>query len=439
MSFKQQVQAVANSVSSSYGELFFDKITQSLAQAVNADYCFIGRIDKALTRSKTISTFAHGQHIDNFEYELRDTPCAEVTCEGIEVYPENVTGLFPKDILLQDMGIEAYVGASLKNSDNQILGIVVAMYEKKIDNPEEVHTLYKLFSGRIAAEIDSNEKALALKAANQNLEDKIHERTKDLTRATHQLLEQEKLASLGSLVAAISHDINTPIGVAVSATSMIQDTHHNIIRLLDDKTLTENNLRNEMAILKESIDLIENNLRRAANQVNSFKKIAVDQNSCELSRFQLSLHTQILIDSLEPTIKKYSVEVINRIPDTLYFYSYLSNYQQILSNLIVNALTHGFDKNQTGQIILEAIDLDDQIQVSIHDTGKGIDEKLIKHIYTPFYTSASRSQGQGLGLSIVYNLVKQRFEGDIQVRSKLGKGTSFILSLPKNHTEDYQI
>jgi signal transduction histidine kinase len=439
VSFQQQVQTVADSVSSSYGELFFEKITKSLAQAVNADYCFIGRIDKALTTSKTISTFAHGKHIDNFEYELRDTPCAEVTCAGIEFYPENVAGLFPKDILLQNMGIEAYVGASLKNSDNQILGIVVALYEKKIDNPEEVHILYKLFSGRIAAEIDSNEKTLALKAANQNLEDKIDERTKDLTRATHQLLEQEKFASLATLVAGISHEINTPIGIAVSATSFIQDTHKNIIHLLNDKTLTENNLRHEMEVLKESINLIENNLRRAANKIINFKKIAVDQNSCELSSFQLSFHTQILIDSLNPEIKKHSVQVINNIPDDVYFYSYLSDYQQILSNLILNALTHGFDEKETGEIIIEAIDSYDQLQVSIHDTGKGIEKTRINNIYTPFYTSSTRSKRQGLGLSIVYNLVKQRFEGDIQVQSELGKGTTFTLTLPKIHTEDYQI
>lgn len=439
MSFQQQVQTVADSVSSSYGELFFEKITKSLAEAVNADYCFIGRIDEALTTSRTISTYAHGQHVDNFEYELRDTPCAEVTCEGIEVYPEKVAALFPKDILLQDMGIEAYVGASLKNSNNQILGIVVALYEKKIDNPEEVHTLYKIFSGRIAAEIDSNEKTLALEAANQNLEDKINERTKDLVRATHQLLEQEKIASLGTLVAGISHDINTPVGVAVSATSFIQDSHKNIIRLLDDKTLTENNLRHEMDALKESINLIESNLRKAANQITNFKKIAIDQNNCELSRFQLSFHTQILIDSLEPAINKYSVTVINNISDEIYFYSYLPDYQQVLNNLIMNALIHGFDKNQTGEIIIEALESDEKIQVSIRDSGKGIEETLIKHIYTPFYTSTSRSKGQGLGLSIVYNLMKQRFEGNIQVESELGKGTLFKLEFPKRRPADYQI
>jgi len=438
-SFQQQVQAIVDSVSSSYGDQFFHKITASLAQAVEADYCFIGRINESVTTSRTISTFAHGQHIDNFEYELRDTPCAEVTCDGIDVYPEQVAKIFPKDILLQDMGIEAYVGASLKNSDNKVLGIVVALYEHKIDNPDEVLTLYKLFSGRIAAEIDSNEKTLALEANNNSLEAKVIERTKELASATQHLMEQEKLASLGTLVAGISHEINTPIGVAISATSMMQDTRKNITLLLNDKKLTEKNLREEIDILTESIDLIENNLNRAAGQINNFKKIAVDQTSSDISNFQMLGHADMLIQSLHVELKKYSVEVINNIPSTLYFNSYVSDYQQILSNLILNALRHGFEKDDSGYITLEAEESTSHIELKVSDNGKGIDKNIIKHIYTPFYTSTSRSSGSGLGLSIVYNLVKQRFGGDISVHSELGKGTCFILVFPKEPPKDFQI
>lgn len=439
MSFQQQVQSIVDSVSSSYGNQFFDKITANLAKAVNADYCFIGRINSEKTISKTISTFAQGQHIDNFEYELLDTPCAEVTSDGIDVYPENVAQIFPKDILLTQMGIEAYVGASLKNSDNQVLGLVVALYEHKIDNPEEVHTLYKLFSGRIAAEIDSNEKTLALKAANNSLEEKINVRTQELANATQHLMEQEKFASLGTLVAGIAHEINTPLGVAVSAASMLEDTNKNILQLLETKQLTANNLRSEITVLNKSTELIINNLRRAAGEINNFKKVAVDQSSFDISNFQLSLHAQILIDSLSSELRKYSVKVINNIPSDLTFNSFVSDYQQILSNLILNALHHGFEKDQAGEIILDAKDNGDMIQLVISDNGKGMDQAALKHIYSPFYTGSKRTRGPGLGLTIVYNLVTQRFGGQIQVHSKLSEGTQFILDLPKKRSEDYQI
>ncbi|OUS41016.1 hypothetical protein A9R00_03040 [Oleispira antarctica] len=438
-SFQQQVQTIVDSISSSYGDQFFHKVTASLAQAVDADYCFIARLDDKLTTSTTISTYAHGQHVDNFEYELQDTPCAEVACSRIEVYPEHVTRLFPKDILLQDMGIEAYVGASLKNSDNKILGIVVALYQHKIDNPDEIHTLYKLFSGRIAAEIDSNEKTLALKAANDFLEEKVTARTKELATATKHLIEQEKFASLGTLVAGIAHEINTPIGVAISATSMLQDTNSKILQLLSDKELTENNLREEILVLTESSNLIATNLQRAAGQINNFKKIAVDQGSSDISNFQLSGHADMIIQSLHAEIKKYSIEVINNIPITLYFNSHVSDYQQILNNLILNALHHGFDKHQTGQIIIAATESTDYIQLVVRDSGKGIDKNIINHIYTPFFTSTSRATGPGLGLSIVYNLVNQRFGGSIQVQSEPGKGTCFTLDLPKERPKEYHI
>ena len=439
MSFQQQVQTIVDSISSSYGDQFFHKVTASLAHAVDADYCFIARLDDKLTTSTTISTYAHGMHIDNFKYELRDTPCAEVACDGIDVYPENVTQLFPKDILLQDMGIEAYVGASLKNSENQVLGIVVALYEHKIDNPEEVHTLYKLFSGRIAAEIDSHEKTLALKAANESLEEKVTARTKELATATKHLMEQEKFASLGTLVAGIAHEINTPIGVAISATSMITYTSEQMLNLLENKTLTETNLRQKLSIISESVELSENNLKKAAELINNFKKIAVDQSSSTISHFQLSTHTQALIDSLKSEIKKHAVIINNKISDVIFFESYVSDYQQILSNLILNALHHGFDKGQEGVIDIEAIESEDNIQLSISDNGKGINQNIIKHIYSPFYTTTSRSKGPGLGLTIVYNLVKQRFVGDIHIESTVGKGTRFILDLPKQRPKEYDI
>lgn len=439
MSFQQQVQTIIDSVSSSHGNQFFNKITASLGQVVSADYCFIGRIDEEQSSSRTISTYAHGQHIDNFEYSLLDTPCAEVTCNKIDVYPEQVASLFPKDKLLQDMGIEAYVGASLKNSDDKVLGIVVALYEHKIDNPEEVLTLYKLFAGRIAAEIDAQEKTLALEAANNNLEAKVIERTKELASATQHLMEQEKFASLGTLVAGIAHEINTPLGVAISAASLLKDSHKNILNLLGAKQLTEQNLRSELALLHESSELINSNLRRAAEEINNFKKVAVDQSSFGISQFQLASHAQVLIDSLSAEIKKYSVQVINNIPIDLTFNSYVSDYQQILSNLLLNALYHGFDLNEPGSITIDATEDKNKIQLVISDSGKGIEKDIIKHIYSPFYTTTSRAKGPGLGLTIVYNLVTQRFGGDIQVKSVPGKGTSFILDLPKNRPAEYQI
>lgn len=147
----------------------------------------------------------------------------------------------------------------------------------------------------------------------------------------------------------------------------------------------------------------------------------------------------MLIDSLHSEIKKYSVEVVNNIPSEIFFYSYISDYQQILSNLILNALHHGFDKTQQGTINIEAKENDDYIHLTVSDSGKGIDKNIIKHIYTPFYTSASRSKGAGLGLSIVYNLVNQRFGGNIQVQSELKKGTCFTLVLPKERPKEYQI
>lgn len=435
MNFEKVLKDVIDGVSNTYGEEFFNNITRSLAQAVDADFCFIGRIDPQHTYSRTISTFAHGQHVDNFEYALQDTPCAEVTSHGIDIYPEDVALTFPKDIMLKDMEIEAYIGTSLKNRDGVVIGLVVALFHNKISDPEPIHTLYKIFSGRISAEIDREDKTRQLQELNESLEQTIKVRTSELEQAMLHLVEQEKHSSLATLIAGIAHELNTPLGVSLSASSMAEESINNIIAATSSDSLTQDYFNTQITSSAKAVKIVQDNLDRAFSLINSFKKVSVEQANLDISTFSLHDAVQTLIGSLEPEIKKYRIVISNKIPDSISITSYAGDYFQVFSNLILNVLQHAFNPQQKGSITLSASICDNSLSIEVKDDGKGMEDTVVNKVFDPFYTTKRAEGGTGLGLNIVYNIITQKLKGRINVTSIPDIGTSFLINLPYSSSQ----
>jgi|GEM_PF-7067219 len=180
ISLEEQLSSIIKHTTNSFGGSFFDNMTRSLAKAVGADYCFIACVDELLTKATTISVFAKGQITDGFEYDLHGTPCAEVTSDGIDIYSENVIKEFPDDHLLQAMKVEAYIGTSLINSEGRVIGLVSALFEHPINQPEPIHLLFQFFSSWIATEVERTEKDLELTNLNKSLRQKVLDRTEKL-------------------------------------------------------------------------------------------------------------------------------------------------------------------------------------------------------------------------------------------------------------------
>ncbi|OQA32866.1 MAG: Sensor protein ZraS [Betaproteobacteria bacterium ADurb.Bin341] len=251
-----------------------------------------------------------------------------------------------------------------------------------------------------------------------------------LKKAQNELLRSEKLAALGSLVAGVAHELNTPIGNCLMVESTLQHETEEIAHDLQIG-LKRSTLEDYISHTSNACDLVIRNLQRVAELVSSFKQVAVDQSSSERRCFNLDAMVNELMVTLGPTLKKtpYAVEI--DIPESIVMDSFPGPLGQILTNLISNSILHGFEDRPYGKITVEGLRCGaDRVRITVRDDGMGIPPEHIPKLFDPFFTTKLGQGGSGLGLSVVYNAVTGPLGGNIEVESEVGVGTAFILSLP---------
>jgi signal transduction histidine kinase/HAMP domain-containing protein len=278
---------------------------------------------------------------------------------------------------------------------------------------------------------------------NKNLEQKVQQRTQELhqqntmlsttltelEQAQEQLIESEKLASLGSLVAGISHEVNTPLGVSVTAASHLHKQTRQFEQKFSSGDLTKSGFITYMKSATETTEIILANLERASTLIQSFKQIAVDQNSDNLSKFDLKRHLDMLIVSLKPSYKTLPI-TINLTGENFEIHSYPGLLNQVVSNLIINSIKHGLEHCEQGMIDIQVSQDDAEIQIVVSDNGVGIPDDIKGKVFDPFFTTKRGTGGSGLGLNIVYNIIKQKLGGEIEIEDNKPQGTKFIINLP---------
>ena len=267
-------------------------------------------------------------------------------------------------------------------------------------------------------------------AARQEKE-KAQDAYRQLVQTQQTLVEAEKLASLGGLVAGVAHEINTPVGVTLTAASHLASITNSLNNNLEAGAIKKSDFQNYLQAAKESCELILSNSERAANLIHSFKQVAVDQTSEARRDFQLEEYLREIITSLQPKFKRTQLQIeIDCEPDLL-MDSFPGALSQVVTNLLLNASIHAFDEGQPGVISIKTKRVDDShLQLLIQDNGKGIPEENMGKIFQPFFTTRRGSGGSGLGLHIVFNIIRQRLGGSIEVSSVLGEGSTFTLTLP---------
>lgn len=265
---------------------------------------------------------------------------------------------------------------------------------------------------------------------NSYLEDEVSKRTEDLENAMKELMGKERLASLGDLVTGITHEINTPLGVAVSAGSFLEKSQEFAIEKINAGSMTKQEFSQHLKNMEEGISIVNFNLHRAANLVKSFKKIAVDRNDELPSKFNLSKYINDILLSLSHEIKKRNHEIDLICDEELSIESYPGAFSQIITNFIMNAMLHGYEIGESGRMRLEVQKKDKQLTISFSDNGKGISSEIQSKIFEPFFTTKRGSGGSGLGLHIVYNLVNTKLQGKIYCVSGIGYGTEFNIIIP---------
>lgn len=254
----------------------------------------------------------------------------------------------------------------------------------------------------------------------------------ELEQARDQLVQSEKMAALGGLVAGVAHEINTPLGIAVTASSFLAERVGDLRRHFEAGDLRRAALEDFFQRAGESSSLIQTHLQKAHELIQSFKKIAVDQSSEERRPFGALEYCRDVTASLKPKWRHRPLEVSVTGPTDFELDSYPGALAQVLTNLVMNCLMHAFEETEAGQIDLTlTAQGNDRLRLVIADTGRGIPEAHLGRIFDPFFTTRRGQGGSGLGLHIVYNLVTKTLGGTIRCESGLHKGCRFVIELPR--------
>ncbi|HYD65030.1 PAS domain S-box protein [Azospirillum sp.] len=254
----------------------------------------------------------------------------------------------------------------------------------------------------------------------------------DLRVAQESLIQAETMASLGQLVAGVAHEINTPIGIGLTAATHIAEQTERLRGLFGKGAVRRSDFADYLQAVEEGSRLLVSNINRAAELVQSFKQVAVDQSSGGRRAFDLKTYIDEVLFSLQPRLKRTRVTVSVDCPDDLTMDSYPGALSQVLTNLMINAVVHAYGEGAAGHVRIAVHgEGEDAVALDFVDDGKGIPPDVLPRIFDPFFTTKRGEGGSGLGLHIVYNTVSRVLGGRLSVDSRLGEGTRFTLNLPR--------
>lgn len=276
-----------------------------------------------------------------------------------------------------------------------------------------------------------------LRSSERLLEGRVSARTAELSATVERLkqtqadlVQAEKLASLGALVAGVAHELNTPIGNALTTASALEHVSQELQTAMNQGELRRSALTRFIDNAVPMAELIGRSCQRAATLISSFKQVAVDQTSEQRRRFDLRALVEDNIAAIRPSFKHAPWLINTEIPAGIGCDSYPGPLGQVIVNLIQNAMIHAFAGRAQGTLSISASLKGERVEMRFSDDGKGMESGILAHIFDPFYTTQLGQGGSGLGLSIARNIVTGVLGGTLQVSTELGQGSCFSLNLP---------
>lgn len=314
----------------------------------------------------------------------------------------------------------------LADADPEVRDGVQALADAYHRSVREQRRLVKV-SDRLQHQLASVNQELARRKA------EAEEALTQLREAQETLVQAEKLASLGALVAGVAHEINTPIGIALSCASHLSDATDRIRGLFEADDVGIDDFQRYMDAATDTTRLILGNCERAAALIRSFKQVAVDRTSAERRRFDLGAYIGETLASLGPHVRQAGHRLDIHCPPGLEVDGYPGALSQVLTNFVMNSIVHGYGEGQSGTL---SITVDEpapgQVRLVYRDDGCGIAEEHRNRVFDPFFTTRRGAGGSGLGLHIVYNLVTGPLEGQVAMDSEPGHGTRFTMTFPRH-------
>lgn len=304
------------------------------------------------------------------------------------------------------------------------LNIMLARTQKQIERHENDKQEIKQLNQSLEEKV--NQRTIALREANQELLNTLER----MHQYQNQIVENEKMASLGQMVAGVAHEVNTPIGLGITGSTLLRDKLAEINSLFEQKTLTSAHLKRFIDDGIENLDLIYRNLNRAAELVSSFKKVAVNQD-VEMST-KINLHDLLsdVIMSMRSEIQYRNPKIIINCNSNFSIETKSGPLQQVLQQLLSNSVIHGFTDDIGNEVRFDVERNESSLIIDYYDNGIGVDKSIKKRIFDPFVTTKRGEGGSGLGMHLVYNLVTQALGGTIVYDELNQEGVHFIITLP---------
>lgn len=283
--------------------------------------------------------------------------------------------------------------------------------------------------------LKTNELLQAEVQTRQQAEQELTETIGKLQAAQNYLIQSEKMAALGSLVAGVAHEINTPLGVGVTGASHLQELTRHFLAVCRDGSPSRRDMVEYLEDLEKTSSIILKNMERASSLIKSFKQVAVDQSHEELRCFSLRGYLNEVLTSMHPALKKTQHSVQLDCPDEIEVIGYPGALAQVMTNLIMNSLNHAYGSGEAGHISIKAEQRGSLVELTYADDGKGIPADILPKIFDPFFTTRRGSGGTGLGLFVVYTVVNRQLGGLITCESAVGQGTTFKIRFPLEKEE----
>lgn len=340
--------------------------------------------------------------------------------------------LFLAVILIAGVVISLSIRLPLQELKKAMEAITEGRYDHDIQGTQAADEIGEM--ARAVAVFRDN--AIAKRKAEDELrasKEQAEQALKELREAQRSLVDAERLAALGGLVAGIAHEVNNPIGISLTVASSLDHRCDAFAKELHSgEALRRSRLEEFIARNRDASQQLVANLHRAADLVQSFKQVAVDRSHAERREFDLHEATDQIAASLRPVLKKSRIALAVDVPAGIVLDSYPGSYGQVLTNLFLNAVHHAFPHEREGTISIRATAAgSDGVEVSIADDGVGMAPEVLRKAFDPFFTTRRGAGGTGLGLHIVYNLVTQQLGGRLTLESAAGKGTTLRMTLPR--------
>ena len=376
----------------------------------------------------------------------------EMTTSGYQKKLTELQGAYLSRGLITLVGSLAFIAIVLQfrlvAPINRLVGVSEELAKGTLNQPVQGGGQDEL--GRLARSLESTRQALAgliatlesknteLQEANDRLEARVAERTTELENALNTLrdaqrniIESEKLASLGRVVAGVAHELNTPIGNALIVASSIHDRLTPLQQELAGGSVRKSTLMESIGATTEGMVILMRSLSKAAQMIGDFKQVAVDQTSEQRRVFDLSEVTQEVLGTLQPSFRKSPVSLVTDLSSGIVCDSYPGPYGQVLTNLLMNTLIHAFEGRDSGEVkVTTDSPRQNWARLTVTDNGVGMPADVKAKVFDPFFTTRMGRGGTGLGMNIVHSFVVRVLKGRIEVESQPGQGSRFVIEFP---------